>query len=427
MTVEPPTRVPTGQAGAGRGARQPAGQRRGPRAPDTPVSPGVAELPPPDADVQAPPFGYVQRLLRGRERELGASSSGQRAVRDAGTRQANVGSRSFTDIVREIRRRRKLLVTPPIPPGYRKTTQVVRAGQALFADLTHRLPAVLTSHPMVCQADPVDDDEDAQEAATLKEEWTTAVLLGQEGRRSVLDAGPTSVWRDCMDNLVNTGRACWTLNERLDRWSLWADRYPHLDDYEDDHDPEEAAGPGAITPTADAAEGFLRQAASPSGPRRRKRSASEKFLGAVAAFKRATPPFTLEAIDPLSLHLVLDGDGVEDEAVVVVNRPYRETLSAYGLVPSDREKGAPGTLSGSQQVYAAGPLGLGRAYPLVDAEPGRPYEPEHVQTVTYYCSAKRAAWLGLVDVEARDFDPDCGLWAHYVGGLLVAAGPLWGP
>jgi hypothetical protein len=420
LAVDAPVRGPgaaTAQAGAGRGGRQPAGQRRGPRAPDTPVSPGIAELPPPDREAQAPPYGYVERLLRGREREMGASSSGQRAVRDAGTRQANVSSRSFTDIVREIRRRRKLLVTPPIPPGYRKTTQVVRAGQALFADLTHRLPAVLTAKPMTVQADPVDDDEDAQEAATLKEEWTTAVLLGQEGRRSVLDNGQTSVWRDCMDNLVNTGRACWTLSERLDRWSLWSDRFPQYDDYDDDA-PEDL---GTVV------ERFL---ASPDGttPRRtRPRSKSEKYLKAIEAFKRATPPFALEAIDPLSVHIVPDAEGVEDEAVVIVNRPYRETLAAYGLTPTDRAKGSPGTVAGSRQVYAAGPLGFGRAYPLTDAEPERPYEPEHVTTVTYYCSARRAVWLGLVDPGDRDFDPDCGVWAHYVDGVPVAAGPLWGP
>src|SRR5262245_37747317 len=203
----------TAQEPGAAGARR---RRRAPRRPDATVDDGeLPEVPPPQDGVMAPPYGYVQRLLRGREREMGASSSGARSVRDSGTRQANVASRSFTDIVREIRRRRKLLVTPPIPPGYRKTTQVVRAGQALFADLTHRLPAVLTAKPMTVSADPVDDDEDAQEAATLKEEWTTAVLLGMEGRRSVLDAGKTSVWRDCMDNLVNTGRACWTLAERL--------------------------------------------------------------------------------------------------------------------------------------------------------------------------------------------------------------------
>jgi hypothetical protein len=410
------------QAGAGRGGRQAAGQRRGPRAPDTPVSSGIAELPPPDASVEAPPYGYVQRILRGREREMGASASGSRAVRDSGTRQANVSSRSFTDIVREIRRRRKLLVTPPIPPGYRKTTQVVRAGQALFADLTHRLPAVLTAKPMTVAADPVDDDEDAQEAATLKEEWTTAVLLGQEGRRSVLDAGQTSVWRDCMDNLVNTGRACWTLSERLDRWSLWSTRFPDADDYEDDE-------PESPTPTADAAEGYLRSATgeTPRGRPRRRRSASEKYLRAVEAFKRSTPPFALEAIDPLSMHIVQDGEGVEDEAVVVVNRPYRETLAAYGLTPTAREKGTPGTVAGTREVYAAGPLGFGRAYPLTDAEPERPYEPEHLETVTYYCSARRAVWLGLVDPQGPAFDPDCGVWAHYVDGVCVASGPLWGP
>src|SRR5215831_10294270 len=113
-----PPGVPLEQtlAGAGRGERQPAGRSTAERSPDNPVTPGLAELQPPDGVVLAPPYGYVQRLLRGREREMGASASGARAVRDSGTRQANVASRSFTDIVREIRRRRKLLVTPPIPP-----------------------------------------------------------------------------------------------------------------------------------------------------------------------------------------------------------------------------------------------------------------------------------------------------------------------
>ncbi|HET9557511.1 MAG TPA: hypothetical protein VFS70_10260, partial [Actinomycetota bacterium] len=376
--------------------------------------------------VKAPPYGYVLRLLRGREREMGSSASGARSIRDSGTRQANVGSRSFTDIVREIRRRRKLLVTPPIPPGYRKTTQVIRAGQALFADLTHRLPAVLTAKPMTVSADPVDDDEDAQEAATLKEEWTTSVLLGQEGRRSVLDSGKTSVWRDCVDNLVNTGRCGWTVSERLDRWSIFSPRYPRFDDFDDD---EPEAGENA-TSTADAAEAYLRSATGETprgGPRRRRKSGAEKFLKAVESFKRATPPFALEALDPLSLHVVEDAEGVEDEAVVVVNRPYRETLAEYGLTPT-RGEGAgsmPGATLGAR--YTAGPMGYGRAYPLADAEPERPYEPEHVSTVTYYCSARRAWWLGLADPADPDYDPDCGVWAHYVDGILVAAGPLWGP
>lgn len=417
-----PQRNPTaGRAGQPTARRQ---RRQAQRNADQAEPEDLPEIPPPAEGVKAPPYGYVLRLLRGREREMGASASGARSIRDSGTRQANVASRSFTDIVREIRRRRKLLVTPPIPPGYRKTTQVVRAGQALFADLTHRLPAVLTAKPMTVQADPVDDDEDAQEAATLKEEWTTSMLLGMEGRRSVLDNGKTSVWRDCVDNLVNTGRACWVLSERSDRWGDFADRYPRYDDFEDD-EPEPAQT------TADAVEGYLadRRQAQPEGGRRRRRprSASEKFLKAVENFKRATPPFSLECIDPLSMHIVEDAEGVEDEAVVVVNRPYRETLASYGLTPTVGS--GPGSLEGASlgARYTAGPLGYGRAYPLADAEPERPYEPEHVATVTYYCSGKRAYWLGLADPEAEGYDPDCGVWAHYVDGILVASGPLWGP
>jgi len=416
------------RTGAGRGGRQSAGKRSGPRKPDTSVDAGLKEdLPPTDA-VEAPPYGYVMRILRDREREMGASSSGSRSVRDAGTRQANAGQRSFTDIVREIRRRRKLLVTPPIPPGYRKTTQVVRAGQALFSDLTLRLPAVLTAKPMVVQADPVDDDEDAQDAATLREEWTTSVLLGMEGRRAILDAGQTSVWRDCMDNLVNTGRACWSLVERLDRWSEASDRYPHYEDFEDDDDDGPPEDLGSAVENYLAGERLTRQRdRGTTGTPKKKRSASEKYLKAVEHFKRATPPFVLEACDPLSMHLVQDADGVEDEGVVVVNRPYRETLAGWGLHPTEQDDGRPGTVTGKTGRYAAGPMGFGRAYPLIDAEPERPYEPEHVETVTYYCSAKRALWLGLADPGDRDYDPDCGLWAHYVDGLCVASGPLWGP
>ena len=391
------------------------------RKPDTTTTGEIPEVKPPEEGVKAPPYGYVLRLLRGREREMGASASGARSVRDSGTRQANVASRSFTDIVREIRRRRKLLVTPPIPPGYRKTTQVVRAGQALFADLALRLPAVLTAKPMTLSADPVDDDEDAQEAATLKEEWTTSVLLGMEGRRAVLDGGKTSVWRDCVDNLVSTGRTCWSITERLDRWSEFSERYPRFTDFDDDEEDDQRS-------TADAVEEFLR---SPTGETRRRtrrpRSASEKYLKAVENFKRATPPFSLEHIDPLSMHLVEDEQGVEDEGVVVVNRPYRETLAAYGLSPTIGEGTT--TVKGDSPGarYEAGPMGYGKAYPLSDAEPERPYEPEHVATVTYYCSAKRAYWLGLSDPDSPDFDPDCGVWAHYVDGVLVASGPLWGP
>jgi len=407
--------------GSGRGARQPAGKRKGPRRPDSSVDSGLKEDIAPGEAIEAPPFGYVQRILRDRERVMGASASGSRSTRDSGTRQANAGSRSFTDVVREIRRRRKLLVTPPIPPGYRKTTQVVRAGQALFSDLCLRLPAVLTAKPMTVQADPVDDDEDAQEAASLKEEWTTSVLLGMEGRRAILDNGQTSVWRDCMDNLVNTGRACWSMVERLDRWSEASPRYPRYDDFEDDREGEEEDLGSAV-------ENYLskeRRARGTAG--KRKRSASEKYLKAVEHFKRATPPFVLEAVDPLSMHLVQDADGIEDEGIVVVNRPYRETLAGWGLRPTEQDDGRPGTIQGKQGRYVAGPMGFGRAYPLIDAEPERPYEPEHVETVTYYCSARRALWLGLSDPDDAEYDPDCGLWAHYVDGLCVASGPLWGP
>jgi len=411
-------------AGSGRGSRQPAGWRTGPKPTDSTVDSPLPEVQPSAEAVAAPPYGYVLRLLRGREREMGASASGARTIRDSGTRQANVSSRSFTDIVREIRRRRKLLVTPPIPPGYRKTTQVVRAGQALFADLTHRLPAVLTAKPMTIQADPVDDDEDAQEQATLKEEWTTSLLLGMEGRRAVLDASKTSVWRDCVDNLVSAGRACWTQTERSDRWSVFADRYPQPGDYQDDQ-PAEGAD-GTPSPTASAVEAYLNER-NPGRRRPKPKSGSEKYLKAVENFKRATPPFVLEAVDPLSMYIVEDADGVEDEAVVVVNRPYRETLAEYGLSPTVGEGSA--TVAGASpgSRYEAGPLGYGRAYPLSDAEPERPYEPEHVATVTYYCSAKRAWWLGLSDPGSPDYDPDCGVWAHYVDGVLVASGPLWGP
>lgn len=365
--------------------------------------------------LSAPPYGYVRRILQGREREYGASAAGSRSVRDAGTRLANAGQRSLTDIIREVRRRRKLLVTPPIPPGYRKTTQVVRAGQALFADLTHRLPAVLTAKPMQVQADPVADDDDAQEAATLKEEWTTSVLLGQEGRRAVLDGGKTSVWRDCMDNLVNAGRCSWSLTERLDRWSEGDPGFPKLSDYEDDA----GAGERSEEEPDERDPEYL--------PKGRRRSRSDKYLQAVQRFKRQQFPFAAEHLDPLSTYFVEDADGVEDEAVVIVNRPRRETLAEYGLLTTDREDGGAFTVKGDTANYRAGPLGFGRAYPLYDAEPDRPYEPEHVETVTYYCSAKRALWLGLAHPDDKGYDPDCGVWAHYVDGVCVAAGPLLGP
>ena len=370
--------------------------------------------------LRAPPYGYVRRLLQGREIEYGASSAGSRSVRDAGTRLNNAGTRSLTDIVREIRRRRKLLVTPPIPPGYRKTTQVVRAGQALFADLCHRLPATLSAKPLTVSADPISDDEDAQEQATLKEEWTTSVLLGQEGRRSIIDHGKTSIWRDCMDNLVNAGRCTWTLTERLDRWSEGDPGFPALSDYEDD--PSEEEEPPA------------RENGTPNPrhvPKSKRRSRSDKYLQAVQRFKRQQFPFSGEHLDPLSVYLVEDQDGVEDEGVVIVNRPYRETLAEYGLTPTDEDptkgEGSPYTVQGTSSVYRAGPQGFGRAYPLYDAEPDRPFEPKHVETVTYYCSARRALWLGLAHPEDSGYDPDCGVWAHYVDGVLVSAGPLLGP
>src|SRR5262245_43646741 len=115
----PPSRDRTSGGSGGR-ARSAAGttlsqRRRKSATPDAPVQGEITDLVPPDGSVRAPSYSYVLRILRGREREMGASASGSRSVRDSGTRLANAQSRSFTDIVREIRRRRKLLVTPPIP------------------------------------------------------------------------------------------------------------------------------------------------------------------------------------------------------------------------------------------------------------------------------------------------------------------------
>ena len=124
------------------------------------------------------------------------------------------------------------------------------------------------------------------------------------------------------------------LTERLDRWSECSDRYPRFDDFEDD-EPERPD-----RSTAEAVEDYLRDETGEPAPRPRRRSGAapaEKYLEAVEHFKRATPPFSLEPSTPCQ-HAPGGGraTGVEDEGVVVVNRPYRETLAALRPVPHQR-------------------------------------------------------------------------------------------
>lgn len=376
----------------------------------------IPEMAPPQDGVTAPPYGYVAQLVRERERQIGAAATSavaqaRRAGQSEATRMTADGTRSLTDIVREVRNRRKLLVTPPIPRAYRKTAQIIRAGQAIFADIALRLPAVLAAKPMMVEADPLDDEDDSQQIATKKEEWTTAVLLGQEGRRAVLDQGKTSVWRDLMDNLVNAGRGTFTLQARLDRWGADRPGYPRLDLYEND---------GEDVPAS------------------RRRSADQKYRTAQERFKRTTFPFVLEHIDPLSVHIAEDDEGTEDEAVVVVNRPRRETLRDYSLMASGDDEG-PGVVKGNEgRSYKRVVEDLlegdkqaaayGRAFPLnLEGDYGIQYQPEHVETVTWFCSAKRAWFLGLVDEQTAVEHPDLGVWAHYVDGVYVDGGPLHGP
>ncbi|HYE58550.1 MAG TPA: hypothetical protein VD948_08595 [Rhodothermales bacterium] len=352
------------------------------------------------AGIRAPGSGYVQELKLQHERLIGtrARSTRETSGSNRTAQSGGGGEKTLDTITRTIRLYRKMVVEPRIPANYKKTTQVVRAGQAIFADLCLRLPAVLTAKPMVVKADPLDDEDESQEAATKKEEWTAAVLLGTEGRRAILDNGKTSVWRDYMDNLVNVGRGAYLLQVREDRWSKSVPGFPTTDDYEDDGD---------------------------DVPKSKRKTRGQKYRAAVDRFKRDHCPFVLENLDPLSLYVVEDEDGVDDEAIYVVKRPYRATLSRYGLKPSSEPYNLPDAREGFSGVYVPGPSGFGRPYPIYEFETVLT-EPDSVETVTYYCSAKRARALGLITDE-DGADPDAGVWAVYVDGVAVDGGYLPGP
>lgn len=365
----------------------------------------VADMP--AGDYVPPDYQYVAQLVATRKRVYGGGAGTVRASgartedESTGGAPANVGRSAsggvgLETLIREVRLRRQMRIDPRIPRAYRKTTQVVRPGQSLLADLGVRIPAVLGAKPMQVRAEPLDDEEDSMVAATLKEDFIHAVLLGAEGRRGLMDqGGDTSVWRLWLDNLVNATRGAFTLQVRDDRWSPLEPGYPKRSEYQDDGD--------------DVPEG-------------KRQSGDRKWTRAVERFKRQQFPFVLESCDPLSVYAEKDDEGRDDEAIVVAQRPYRKTLSQYGLKPAGQGERGRDVLDGDTQQYRAGPRGFGVAYPPNEFPTTGKY-PDAVQTVTWYGSARRAFDLGLTDGD----DPDLGVWAHYVDGVLVDSGPLWGP
>ncbi len=365
----------------------------------------LAELVPPKNGIEPPPYSLAQDLCKQRERIFGVTGAslltqtGQERLPTAGGSSNDIARRSKTVRNREIRLRRMMLIEPRVPRAYNKTTQVIRAGQSLFADFGLRVPAVLAAKPFQVKAQPLDDEDDSMKATTRKEEFTHAVFLGQAGQRSKLDTGKVSVWRDLFDNLVSAGEGAFGLHVRRDRWSEDDAHYPRRADFVDDGE----------------------DVASSS-----RKTGAGKYLVASERYRRGVCPFTLEHIDPQMVYTVENSDGVEDECVVVAQRPYRATLVQHGLKPTERKYGTDNvdvfssTSSGAR--YELGPQGLGKPYPIRDFPTGR-YQPESVETVTYYCSGQRATYLGLSDGS----DPDLGVWAHYVDGVLVDYGPLWGP
>ena len=362
--------------------------------PEPELSPGT---------VEAPPYALVDELVKQRERIFGVTGSslltttGQERLPSASGGAVDIARRSKTIRNREIRLRRMLLVEPRIPDSYAKTTQRVRAGQSLLGDLALRLPATLLNKPYVARVEPFEDEDASRKISTEVEEFLHALLLGKEGKRAALDTGKTSVWRDVMDNFISAGEGAFLLSERKDKWTEKDPHFPRLEQYVDDET---------------------------EIPVSRRKTAAAKYNRSVEEFQRRMPPFSLESLDPQMVYVTESYEGVEDEAVIVAQRPYRPTLAQHGLVPvSSRTAGQDVLRSGDKRrKYVAGPNGLGKAYPIRDFPTGR-YLPESVQTVTYYCSAERAIAIGLTDGK----DPDLGVWAHYVDGVLVDWGGLWGP
>ena len=367
---------------------------------------GVAEASVPDEGQQAPEYAYIQALLRERQRlyataGLAVNAVGQERETLGGPNFPTARARSLDQIVRQIRLMRMQWVQPVIPRSVRKTSHILRLGSALLADLCIRVPALLTAQAMQAQFKPLDDSREAQEAATLKEEWVHAVLLGGDGYRALLDQGETSVWRDLVDNLFHAGRGGFLLSATADRWSASNPDFPKEADYADD---------------------------SPDTPDSRRRSGARKYTEALDRFRRAPEhfPFVLENLDPLTMYVRENADGVQDEAVVFAVRPLRETAAQYGLqLADDTYRGSDVQQGASGARYLPGPDGVGRPYPLRDFASRAVTLGQGIQCVTYYCGARRALALGLVPPE--ESDPHVGLWAQYVDGILVQQGPLPGP
>lgn len=355
-------------------------------------------------EVDYPPYALVDDLVKQRERIFGVTGSslltttGQERLPTASGAAMDIARRSKTIRNREIRLRRMLLVEPRIPDAYAKTTQRVRAGQSLLGDMALRLPATLLHKPYQVRVQPFEDEDDARMASTALEDFIHSFLLGKPGTRALLDRGKTSVWRDMMDNLISAGEGCFLLQERKDKWSEDNPRHPQMAWYADDTE---------------------------AVPASRRKSANKKYVEATDKFRRARPPFTVENLDPQMVYVVEDYEGREDEAIIVSQRPYRSALAHHGLMPfKGGNRQAPDVYQSGdkRRYYVAGPNGLGAPYPIRDFPTGR-YLPESVQTVSYFCSAERAFALGLTDGS----DPDLGVWAHYVDGVCVDWGGLWGP
>ena len=357
----------------------------------------------PQGELRAPPYGYVQGLLSEREQLYGASGSAatDAAAEDRSTSRSKgpLRGRSFDLLAREIRARRQLLRDPSIPRNYRKLTKALRPGSAMLADFAIRIPALLAAKPMTCAWEPSGEDDERKGAASRIEDFVHAVLFGRAGQRGLLDRGRTSVWRDVFDNAASLGQAGWLLTCRADRWSEASPAFPRRGAYVADGQEE-------------------------GRPRER---ASQRYTRAVQRYKQGLLPFTLESVDPTTFYVREDEEGIEDEAVILTVRPFRETLQAYGLRPAEGVAGAgahgPDVLQGRSGKYVAGPAGLGRPF-AADEWPTTARVQQGVECIAYYCSARRAHYLGLVPADA---DPDAGVWAYYVDGVVVAADLLWGP
>src|SRR3990167_6660159 len=81
-------------------------------------------------------------------------------------------------MIEATRELRSLLHTIEIPPQYKKTAQVVKTP--ILADAVQRTTATLTVNERTWRATPLNNTERAQEDATLREQWMTALQRRME-------------------------------------------------------------------------------------------------------------------------------------------------------------------------------------------------------------------------------------------------------